>query len=291
MKNRASALGADGKPTRWARANMLALKGTEGIAKSSFDVRGARIPGAGAVLGAVGAGIDLGRATGVGGVRGAKTIAARVREQEEAAKLLEKKAPPGSTPEEVRAAKQVTATRQQAFAQQLKTPPKFLGVTYTRPFTTSVEGDIEAARKIEKGLERGRKEQNLEGKIKKGEEDLKTLLAGKTEEEAIEHHEKEASKIGIELEADKKHLSTTEQAEMVAKMKKAERAAQNINRLKDQIARDRDQQEKDRDRQEIAEDISQRKADRAEDKAERTGRSPTREPRKSEDKEEGTDKK
>ncbi|MEK7662311.1 MAG: hypothetical protein AAB355_02330 [Patescibacteria group bacterium] len=69
------------------RMAMRALQLTDKAAKGSFDVRGASLPGAGAILKTAGAGIDLGKAGGKGGFAGA--IDERKKAREAQAKLIE----------------------------------------------------------------------------------------------------------------------------------------------------------------------------------------------------------
>jgi len=262
LKSAAEELGPDGKPTAGARRAMLRLKTYEGVAKSSFDIRSARAPGAlGDLTGGIikGAGIDtgtMGRGAGVGGFRKAEqdAIRERAKMQENDAKLLETKAPPGSTPEEVMVAKQVTARRQQAFAQQLRTPPKFAGVVLTRPFTTSVKGDIEAAGKIEKSA---RDTKKLEEDIETLQADLKKVLEEtlereiRTEEITVENIERAIEKLETaSAEAKVRGEDTTVSVEIrarnIALQKTLDRKAKRLESIPEQLDKKRERLDKTR---------------------------------------------
>ena len=193
LKDKASEVDEDGKPTAAARRVMLRLKTYEGIAKSSFDVRRASaLPGgglAGEILGGAQIDLGLGRGAGIGGFRGAEqdAIKARAKAQEDAAKLLaedkdheaERKAAflkAGGNEKDFKTGKQIAAERQGAFAEQLRTPMKAGPFVAFKKFTTDVRGDTEAARSIDKSTKASKDVVQLESDIGRLESDISDAL-------------------------------------------------------------------------------------------------------------------
>lgn len=273
-----------GKGGVGGRLAMLGLRGAEGVAKSNMDIRNINVPGT-KTLKAAGVQVDFGKGGGTGGFRKAEEMyqKERIKEREAQAKLLEFK----ETDEEKKAreaagdrrtAKEITAERQKAFAAQLKTPPKILGVAYTRPFGSSIEADIQGAKNIEKKAKGStkldiqlteKKERYLKtvnDSIKESDKKIKSFddVEDHHVEEAKDTYEKEAA----EMEAKQREaLDAKEKAEFAARAAKARRMVRGLENLEREIDRleDKiDKAKKDSEGNKKREDKEEQKEDKKE---------------------------
>ncbi len=176
-----------------SRVGMLALKGVEGVAKSSFDIR-AGVPVISKALETGGAKLEMGRAGGEKGYRG--DVERRENERQAEAKLLESKETKGQetarkeaflasggAEKDFKTTKQITAERQKTFAETLRKPITVIPFIAKGLTPSGVEGDIKAAGKIEKRIESTDSVGYLEDEIKMMNADLKELLGEALEKE------------------------------------------------------------------------------------------------------------
>jgi len=266
----------------WAkssRVGMLALRATEGVAKSNFDLR--NMPGAGEIgktLKTAGVGLDLGKAQ-TGGYRSDVERWAKAREADK--KLFEKKETKEEEAQRIQTAtekkqkfdslhrgdeaaarasyddtygkgaydqefvlntkstKQVTASQQQSYAETLKKPAFKIGIT-----PSMLAAERQAAGKIKKSTEElGR----LEEDIKELEENIRNLI-GSNEisveniEKAIEAFEGQASQEKITSED--QTVGSSVRGEALAKKLSLERKIKKLETMPDQLDKKKEKLDK-----------------------------------------------